>query len=123
MAYKISNYSKRKAKKLGVVIKPSKVKHKKIAVFKNKKKVADIGDSRYNDFTTYTKLERAGKVKKGDGKDVHHKDGNPLNNKLSNLSVTSKAKAKTRRRLYKIRHNKNRNKKGTKSYFADKLLW
>mgnify|MGYP003645194573 FL=1 len=97
MAYKISNYSKRKAKKLGVVIKPSKVKHKKIAVFKNKKKVADIGDSRYNDFTTYTKLERAGKVKKGT--------------------------AKTRRRLYKIRHNKNRNKKGTKSYFADKLLW
>lgn len=35
-------------------------------------------------------LEKAGKVGKGDGKDVDHKDGNPKNNKLSNLKVTSK---------------------------------
>tara|TARA_R100000541_G_scaffold33057_1_gene41733 strand:- start:444 stop:737 length:294 start_codon:yes stop_codon:yes gene_type:complete len=97
MAYKISNYSKRQAKKLGVVIKPSTRKNKKIAVFKNKKKVADIGDSRYNDFTTYTKLEKKGKVKKGT--------------------------AKTRRRLYKIRHNKTRKKKGSKSFYSDKILW
>ncbi len=68
MAYKISNYSKRQAKKLGVVIKPSTKKNKKIAVFKNKKKIADIGDSRYNDFTTYTKLENKGKVKKAQQK-------------------------------------------------------
>jgi hypothetical protein len=27
------------------------------------------------------KMAAAGKVKKGDGKDVHHKDGNTLNNK------------------------------------------
>jgi hypothetical protein len=33
------------------------------------------------------KLKRLGRIKKGDGKDVHHKDGNPLNNALSNLSV------------------------------------
>ena len=33
---------------------------------------------------------KAGLVKKGDNKDVHHKDGNPKNNKKSNLSVTSK---------------------------------
>ena len=32
---------------------------------------------------------KAGKAKKGDGKDVHHKDGNALNNKKSNLSVVS----------------------------------
>ena len=38
------------------------------------------------------KLVSAGKVKKGDGKDVHHKDGNPKNNKKSNLAVTTKAK-------------------------------
>ena len=43
-------------------------------------------------------MEAAGKVKKGDGKDVHHKDGNPLNNKLSNLSVTSKAKNRSRKK-------------------------
>ena len=37
-------------------------------------------------------LVKGGKVKKGDGKDVHHKDGNPKNNKKSNLAVTTKAK-------------------------------
>jgi hypothetical protein len=31
--------------------------------------------------------------------------------------------AKTRRRLYKIRHNKDRFRKGTPGYYADKLLW
>ena len=31
--------------------------------------------------------------------------------------------ADNRRRLYKIRHNKDRNKVGTPSYWADKLLW
>lgn len=36
-------------------------------------------------------LAKVGKVSKGDGKDVDHKDGNPKNNKLSNLKVTSKA--------------------------------
>jgi len=31
--------------------------------------------------------------------------------------------AEKRRRLYKIRHQKNRGKVGTPSYYADKLLW
>lgn len=35
-------------------------------------------------------LEQSGIAKKGDNKDVHHKDNNPLNNKRNNLSVTSK---------------------------------
>ena len=30
------------------------------------------------------------RVKKGDGKDVHHKDGNPENNSKKNLRVESK---------------------------------
>jgi len=34
----------------------------------------------------------AGKVKKGSCKDVHHKDGNPRNNKKSNLAVVSRKK-------------------------------
>ena len=31
--------------------------------------------------------------------------------------------AKERRRLYKIRHNKDRKVKGTAGYYADKILW
>ncbi len=37
-------------------------------------------------------LEKAGKVRKGDGKDVAHKNGNPKDNKKSNLGVQSKSK-------------------------------
>ena len=32
------------------------------------------------------------------GKDVHHKDGNPLNNKRSNLAATSKSKNRSFKR-------------------------
>lgn len=38
------------------------------------------------------KMMKAGKVRKGDGKDVAHKDNNPHNNSRSNLAVQSKAK-------------------------------
>jgi len=41
-------------------------------------------------------MEKAGKVRKGDGKDVAHKNGNPRDNKRSNLTVQSK----TRNRSY-----------------------
>ena len=33
------------------------------------------------------RAERKGRVKKGDGKDVHHKDGNPENNADVNVTV------------------------------------
>jgi hypothetical protein len=52
-------------------------------------------------------LLKKGRVKKGDGKDIHHKDGNPLNSKLSNLKITSKSKnrsfarTKTARKKFK----------------------
>ena len=36
------------------------------------------------------KMTAAGKVRKGDGKDVDHKDGNPKNNSSKNLRVTTK---------------------------------
>jgi hypothetical protein len=35
---------------------------------------------------------KLGKAKKGDGKDIHHRDGNPLNNKNGNLRSVSKSK-------------------------------
>lgn len=38
------------------------------------------------------KMEKAGRVKKGDGKDVDHKNRNPKDNRNSNLRVVSKSK-------------------------------
>lgn len=38
------------------------------------------------------KMEKAGKVRKGDGKDVDHKDKNTANNGKKNLRVRSKSK-------------------------------
>lgn len=34
---------------------------------------------------------KSGRVKKGDGKDVHHVDGNPRNNSAKNLRVVKKS--------------------------------
>ena len=44
------------------------------------------------------KMEASGKVRKGDGKDVHHKDRNPINNKSNNLKAVSKSKNRSVRR-------------------------
>ena len=92
MSYTITTYTKNQAKKLGVVVKKSKNKKKKIDVFKNNKKVASVGAIGYGDYPTYIKTK---------GKEYADK----------------------RRKLYKIRHQKYRNIKGTNSYYADKLLW
>lgn len=96
--YKISAYSKRQASKLGVKIKPSKNAKKKIDVFNKKgEKLVSIGARGMNDFPTYKKKEKSGEVPKGT--------------------------ADKRRALYKKRHSKDRNVKGTAGYFADKILW
>lgn len=39
-----------------------------------------------------SEMEKSGKVRKGDGKDVAHRDNNPKNNSKGNLAVQSKAK-------------------------------
>ena len=44
------------------------------------------------------KLKKSKRVRKGDGKDVHHRDGYPRNKKRSNLRVTSKTKNRSFRR-------------------------
>ncbi len=95
--YQITKYSYDKAKKLGVTIKPSKLKNKKIDIFKDEKKIASIGGVKknkeyYKDYPTYIKTE-------------------------------GKEKADKRRKLYKIRHEKTRKIKGSNSYYADKILW
>ena len=97
MSYRIKAYTKNQAKKIGVTVKPSKVKGKKIDVFKKGQKVASVGAIGYNDYPTYMELERKGKVPKGT--------------------------ANKRRRLYKIRHKSDRNIKNSNGYYADRLLW
>ena len=54
-SYRISNYTRSKARKLGVDVKPSTRKGKKIDVFKHGKKIASIGAIGYNDFTTFSR--------------------------------------------------------------------
>jgi hypothetical protein len=91
--YAITTYTKNRASKLGVVVKPSKVQGKKIDVFDKKgNKLASVGAIGYGDYPTFMK-------KKG------------------------KEYANIRRRLYKMRHNKDRHIKGTAGYYADQLLW
>lgn len=58
--YRIKPRQKRNAKKLGVEIKPSKLKGKKIDVFKKGKKIASIGAKGYSDYATY--IEKKGKT-------------------------------------------------------------
>ena len=38
------------------------------------------------------KMEREGRVRKGDGKDVAHRNNNPKDNRSKNLAVQSKSK-------------------------------
>ena len=62
--YQITDYSYQQAKKLGVEIRPSSKKNKKIDVYKNNKLIASIGDDRYKSFPEYIKekgLEYANK--------------------------------------------------------------
>ena len=90
--YTIKNYTYKKAKHLGLRVRPSTDKTKKIDVYKKGEKVATVGAYGMNDFPTYMK-------KKG----VKF--------------------AKTRRRLYKKRHEKDRHDKFSNGWFADQLLW
>ena len=90
--YTITNYTYTQAKKIGVTVKPSTNKTKKIDVYKKNKKIASVGANGMNDFPTYIK-------KRG------------MNY------------AKTRRRLYRMRHERDRHTKWSRGWLADKLLW
>ena len=55
--YNITTYTKKRAKELGVTVKPSSNKKKKVDVYKDGKKVASIGAKGYSDYPTYLKSE------------------------------------------------------------------
>jgi hypothetical protein len=93
MSYKIKNYTYQKAKDLGVTVKPSKTKGKKIDVFnKDGDRIAVIGALGYGDYPTFIK-------------------------------EYGKSYADNRRKQYKIRHEKDRHVRGSNGWYADKLLW
>jgi hypothetical protein len=53
--YEITEYTKQKAKTLGVKVKPSSNPKKKIDVFKDREKIASIGAIGYGDYPTFIK--------------------------------------------------------------------
>ena len=78
--------AREKAARIGVTVRPSRSRHKKLDVFdRSGRKVASIGDRRYSDFNQHGDLER--------------------------------------RRLYKARHARHRHRRGSPSYYADRILW
>jgi len=92
MAYKPTKRQLLNAQKLGVMIVPSSNSRKKIDVYRNGKKISEIGATGYLDYDGYIRTE----------------------------GLTF---ANERRRLYKLRHEKDRHRKGTAGYYADKILW
>jgi hypothetical protein len=91
--YNITDYSYNKAKELNVIIKPSTKKFKKIDVFDNN-----------------------GIYMLSIG-DSRYKDYPTY------LKENGKEYADNRRRLYRIRHNKDRKITGSAGFYADKILW
>jgi hypothetical protein len=53
--YVITDYTKAQANKLGVVVKPSSKKNKKVDVFKDDKKIASVGARGFMDYPSYVK--------------------------------------------------------------------
>jgi hypothetical protein len=93
MAYRIKNHTLAQARKLGVTVKPSTVDGKKIDVFNRK------GE----------KLASVGALGYGDYPTFKEQKGKEF--------------ADNKRRLYKMRHQKDRVVRGTPGWYADKLLW
>jgi hypothetical protein len=91
--YFIKPYTYKKAKQLNVIVKPSTNRTKKIDVF----------DKFGNKITSVGARGYA--------------------DYPTYLNMFGKAYADKRRKLYKIRHNKDRHIKGSAGYYADQLLW
>ena len=57
MAYRITQRQRANAKRLGVTIKPSSNRSKKLDVFKGGKKITEIGASGYKDYDIYLRTK------------------------------------------------------------------
>ena len=94
--YKITEYTRKKAKLHGVIVKPSENPKKKIDVFdKDGEKLASVGVVGYKDYPTY-------------------------------IQTIGKRGADERRRLYRLRHRNDPmrdNGERTPAFFAWNLLW
>jgi len=92
MAYKQTKRQLMNDQKLGVMIVPSSNLRKKLDVYRNGRKISEIGATGYLDYDGYIRRN---------GLDY----------------------ANDRRRLYRARHWRDINRKGTAGYYANKLLW
>ena len=92
MAYKPTKRQLMNAQKLGVMIVPSSNLRKKLDVYRNGRKISEIGAIGYLDYDGYIRRN---------GLDY----------------------ANDRRRLYRARHWRDINRKGTAGYYANKILW
>ena len=74
--YKITPYTKHQASVLGVKIKPSEKKNKKIDVYKDGKKIASVGAAGYGDYPTFIKShgKKFADEKRKQYKKRHNKD-------------------------------------------------
>jgi hypothetical protein len=91
--YQILPYTFRQAKRYNLIVKPSTRKNKKIDVYNKAGKY--LGSAGHIDYLDYPYF------KKYFGDEI----------------------AKEKRKQYKRRHEKDRTKKNTPGWFADKLLW
>jgi hypothetical protein len=91
--YTILPYTISRAKRLGVIVQPSKIKGKKIDVFfPDGEYICSVGALGYGDYPTF-------------------------------IETHGQEYADKRRIQYKRRHEKDRNIVGSRGWFADYLLW
>lgn len=82
--YNIKSYTLQKAKEQGLKVKPSKIKDKKIDVYKNDKKIASIGNINYGDYPTFK--DKNGKSYADERRrlyHIRHKNNNNIAGKLA----------------------------------------
>jgi hypothetical protein len=95
--YRITNYSRKQAKRLNVTIRRSTNPKKKLDVFSTDhnnqtRKIASIGAKGYGDYPTFMRTE-------------------------------GMKSAKKHRKQYKRRHEKDRHRIGSPGFYADQILW
>ena len=96
--FEIRPHHRQQARRLGVMIAPSKLDGKKLDVFRNGKKIASIGAKGYWDYASYLDAEKNGRFPKG--------------------------YAEEKRKAYRSRHSKERTQcKNTPGYLSYYILW